>query len=476
MNLWDKKLGLLVIVALSFFACEEEIGLTNLTPENNLGIFFAEYPLDGKVNQLWAGSSPSTFSGRALAGVMEDSIFGRIKSTAYLDYLVSSFDYDTISIETAEVVSAEIKLRITGSYGSYNNSDVQSFDIYSTGYIEGTDVKTSASTEATMDKIGDLSFNLIRDSVELNTSIYGGDTSLYDASKFDGNGNYIYTKNLNLESTFIDYLNTQFKAGVERGRKNPNDANDVDSIYYFVRQNLDQGFAIVPNDNNTAIVLFDILNTTRYEFTLKYKVTNAVGTEITKELEFAFSGYNNITPNELSAWEGGFFNGILTTNEAISNTREYLYFQSGTNMLIEIDLSDFPNLEDTIPNSVIQKAVLTINNPIQLSKYSAVPSRVGVYLSNDEQKSTGDLNNIIDVNVLKDLPNNANLDTTSNAYSVEIPLYLQSLMDSKIVYDKLILGLDSKTTDTKVGSDEGFSEFGVKKDDIKITFYYSVTN
>ena len=476
MNLWDKKLGLLVLVALSFFACEEEIGLTNVTPENNLGIFFAEYPLDGKVNQLWAGSSPSTFSGRTLAGVMEDSIFGKIKSTAYFDYLVSSFDYDTISIETAEVISAELKFRITDAYGEYKDTDVQSFEIYSTGYIEGTDVKTSSSSEGLKEKIGDLSFNLLRDSVDLNTSVYGGDTSLYDAGDFDSNGNYIYTKSINLESSFIDYLNNQFQEGISRGRKNPNDPNDTDSIFYFVRQKLDEGFAMIPNENNTAIVLFNILSSASYDFILNYNVTNAVGTTITKQLEFVFSGYNNITPNELSAWNGGFFNGITTTNKAIPNSSDYLFNQSGTNMLIEVDLSDFQNLEDTIPNSVIQRAVLSISNPIQLSKHSTIPSRIGVYLTNDEEKSTGDLNNIIDVNVLKDLPNNANLDTTSNVYSVEIPLYLQSLMDRKITYDKLILGLDSKTTDTKVGSDEGFTQFGVKKDDIKLTLYYSVTN
>lgn len=476
MNLWDKKLGLLILVALSFFACEEEIGLTNITPENNLGIFFAEYPLEGNVNQIWAGSSPSTFSGRALAGVMEDSVFGKITATPYFDYLLTSFNYDTLSIETAEITSAELEIRISTAYGNYLDADLQSFDIYSTDYIQGVDSKNSASSEPLIEKIGSGSFNIIRDSVTLNTSFYDNDTSLYDESKFDINGNYIYNKSFDFTSSFIDALNTKFKAGVNRGKKNINDSNDTDSIYYFVQKELDEGFAIIPNSANTAIAMLNVITSQTYDFIVNYKVTNAVGTEIDQQMSFTLTAYNNITPNEASPWVGGRFNGLSSINSTMPSSNDYLYYQAGTNMLMEIDLTDFTNLEDTIPNAVIQKAVLSIANPVKFTDVFAFPNSVGVYLTNSENKGSGKLSNTIEANVLKDLPNNAVLDTTSNAYLVELPLYLQSLTDKKISYDKLIIGLDSKLTDQRVGSDEGFSAFGVKKEDIKLTYYYSVTN
>ncbi|QSE98607.1 hypothetical protein [Fulvivirga lutea] len=480
MNLWDKKLGLFLIAALTFFACDEEVGQLNITPENNLGIFFAEQSVADDIEQLWVGSSPSSFQGRLFAGHYVDPNFGNIDATGYCDISIGSVRTDPFLISSAEYVDLALNLRIREATGTYTSIDIQKFELFQLAEpINDEEALTSSTVLDLGEKIGDIEFALYPDSInlEIPENVSEEDRLLYDA-----NGIYIYTINFSLseefKQEFFDAFITSTVDAVEVLSIDSSGAvNDTTfTINSTTRANLlDQklkGLAIVPSQENTAVIGFDLLDPNT-NFDLDYTVENVLGSRIDENGIFVLNSlksFTNFSPNEDNPWSGGIFDGVSETGELFPSNDDQVYFQAGTNMYFSVDVSEFRDLRDSIPNIIIQRAVLSIENLINPQARIDNPTSLSFLMTNDEELSEGILSNNADGTLLSDLPNLINFNSDSEAYNVEIPLYLQGIVDNENPYDKIIVGLNTLARDLSVRS------FVVKKEDIKIKYYYSVTN
>ncbi|MEQ8925936.1 MAG: hypothetical protein RLO81_08995 [Fulvivirga sp.] len=480
MNLWDRKLGLLLITALTFFACEEEIGQLNLTPENNLGIFFAEQSVSDDIEQLWVGSAPSSFQGRLFAGHYVDPNFGNIDATGYCDISIGEVRTDPKLITTAEYIDLEINLRIREATGTFTAIDVQQFDIFQLAEpINEEEQLTSSSVLNLGNKVGEAEFILYPDSInlEIPEGVSADERVLYDAS-----GIYIYKINLNLSEEFKqEFFEAFISSTVDAVEVLSIDSSGaVNDTTFTINSStratlLDQklkGLAIVPNQANTAIIGFDLLDPNT-NIGLDYTVENVLGSRVDERGLFilnSLKSFTNFTPNEDNPWNGGAFDGLSEINQLFPSGDDQVYFQAGTNMFFSVDVSEFRDLRDSIPNIIIQRAVLSIENLINPQARIENPTSLSFLMTNEQELSEGILSNNAEGTLLSDLPNLVTFNSTTETYTVEIPLYLQGIVDDQNPYDKIIVGLNTLARDISIRS------FVVDKQDIKIQYYYSITN
>ncbi len=467
MNLLDSRIRLLVLVAFTFFACEEEVGELNLNPENNLGIFFAESSLENNIKQVWAGSAPSSFSGLILTGSYNDSIFGITKARAYCDISVGLASFDLTTISTAELRDLELSLRITDAVGNFDSQDLQKFTLYKLAdVIEDEENLTTSSTIALGEKVGEIEFNLFADSIGLELE------GIVDTSRYDANGFYNYLTTFELTDSYKDEFIDAFINSVETGVADANDMDDIDSLGYFLDQNL-KGLAIIPDENNTAIITYNINDVENYSFQLDYTIENNESNRVDQEASFilnSLKSFNNITPNEDEPWNDGVFQGVVNLNEPFVTNTEYVYLETGTNMLFTIDISGFNTLKDSIPNAIIQRAVLSLKNVPEENSTTNLPFNLSALMSTQSDISDGILSNLTDNSVLNDLPSSFEYNEDDETYQVEIPLYLQGIADGTIPYDQLVFDINSTLRDAQLNN------FFVQKKDITIRFYYSISN
>ncbi|HNP17883.1 MAG TPA: hypothetical protein PKL31_05570 [Fulvivirga sp.] len=474
MNLLDKKLGLLLIVALTLFACEEELSTINLGPENNLGIFFGEISLADNVSQVWAGSATSSYKGQLLAGYYQDPVFGDVRATAYGDISVANSALDSTAIASANFISLSLNLRINDASGTYNTNDSQTLELYRLSSPIDGDLNSNSSKDLPLaEKIGEAQFKLHKDSIEY---VLPNDPKNPQTSSFyDGNRRYIYKTKFTLTPEFKSlFFNTFKNAVINDSLKNFN---------YYLDQNL-KGLAIVAKDQNNAVIAYNVVDTASI-IKLKYSKINNSGVRDTTSARFnlnSLKSYSKIEPNEDTPWSNSVFNGITEINSPFKTNDGNAYLQSGTNMFLALDLSGFRNFKDTLNNGnsehvLIQRAELILDNIIDPGSNIKLPTVLGLHPSSSDSISNGSFNFIDNVN--GDLLLNGNYSSDANQYSVILPLYLQSIIDNKTPYDQLVLEVN--ITQNNNGSlsipnlrDNSTKRFVVKKEDIKIRYYYSI--
>jgi hypothetical protein len=460
MNLLDKKLGLLLVAALTLFACEEELSTINLGPENNLGIFFVETSLTDQVSQVWAGSAPSSFNGQLLVGYYQDPEFGDIRSTAFCDISVGQASYSIATINTAEFLSLDFDLRISSATGDFTSNNAQILELYRLSQpVDVTNTFDSSLDLPLEEKIGEAEFILHKDSIDYVYTGTGTPGTSYDASK-----RYIYKTKFTLTDSYKTSFLGGFKNAIQRGVAV--DSADIDSVSYYLDQNL-KGVAIVGRDQNNSIIRYNMQDITS-RFKLIYTTENSSGIRDSATALFNINpskSFSKIEPNEITPWTNSVFTANLPEiNKTFKTSDENAYFQSGSNMFITLDLSEFKNFKDTLSNVIIQRAVLVIDKLISPQSNIKTPPSIGVFVSSNDSIANGNFNG----GTLSESPNNGIYDADSNYYSIEIPLYLQTLIDNKATLDQIVLGVSKFVRDNSV------NRFIVKKEDIKIRYYYSI--
>ena len=471
MNLLDKKLGLLLVTALLLFSCEEEVGELNITPENNLGIFFAQTSLEDKISQVWAGSARSSFNGTMLVGNLSDSVLGQIKSSGFGDISVERAIYDTATIRSAEIISLNFNLRINNLIGDFDESAIQTLGLYKLNEPISEISEISSSSIFDIDsKIGETQFQLFRDSLNL---FFEEGANVAD---YDENGIYKYVIPFSLSEDYKSFFIESFRDAILRGV--PESDTDVDSVSFYLDENL-KGVAILAEGETNAILSFDINNALNYDFDLVYSLQDLDGSTIERTANFlinSLKSFNSILPNENEAWSGGVFDGITVVNELNNGVTDDIYVNSGTNILCAIDLSDFVTIRDTIPNVIITRAVININNVSTLSNDLPLMRVVNVTFSNEDRIKDGVLSSIDNSVVLSELPTIVGYDTLNQSLSIEMPLFLQSLVEQEVDFDQIIIGSDLIQNDLQFGNDTGFSGFSFKKQDVSISYFYTKTD
>uniref|UniRef100_UPI00404B44E4 DUF4270 family protein n=1 Tax=Fulvivirga sp. TaxID=1931237 RepID=UPI00404B44E4 len=475
MNLWDKKLGLFLI-ALTFFGCEEEIGNISLAPENNLGIFFAETSLAENIGQIWTGAASSSFSGRVMAGQYTDPVFGDITAKAYCDVSIAQANYDKATITTSALKSMSMKVRIVDAAGTYNSSEIQNLELYElVNPIENLENSTSSNKLELGELIGGAKIELYKDSI--NYVYDGTDTP---GSRYDANKVYIYEAKFDIIGRYKDEFLQRFEEAVVRGAAV--DTEDTDSVSYFLDQYV-KGFAIVGKDDNNAVITFN-LNDGNSIINLKYTTLDAESQPVDKEATFLLNylkSFSNVTPNEKVLWTNSLFNKISTTNEIFKLSSETAYFQSGSNMLIDLDLSGFRNFKDTLSeNVIVQRAEVIISDPFGFEPFSQPPSNLGVFLTSLDSIATGNLNILGSATIATETALNMTYNSELKQYSFSIPLYLQALIDNNITYDHLIIdanrvGFTSNNAKYLIPNrDTNLRKLAISKDRVKLRYYYSI--
>lgn len=467
MNLPAKKLGLLLIAALTLFSCEEE-NTIGLPPEDNLGIFFAEIPMKDYVNQVWVDDLPYDNSGFLLVGEYDDPQLGRIRSTAYSDLSTTALrpQFPVSDTVTYSFISAEIRLRIDAGYGTVEGNPQVGYALYQLGDTVDIDGEyTNSSSLPLGDKIGETTFTFYSDSVTLNLADSSSNTTINDLadSLFDTNGRYLYVTNFETDQLFWEDVFNRYTDILLDTIAFPdstlNSAREFDLIT--------KGLAISPELGSTAIryTSQDI----RSFVSIKY---NRIAPSGTTEQEMfvlfnSIKAFNEISPNSSSGWNLGKFSSLSEFYEPTTLDDENAYIQSGANLFLSLDFEPFRNFTDTASNTVFQNAQLFINGDSTLIFEGNNPiSQLQFLPSSQDRLDEEELQGVLDANFLGELPVAINYNE-ADSNLIRVPTYLNQLLLNRTGLDKIIVRGPSVSQ---------LSRLVIPKDSIFLRVYYSKTN
>lgn len=476
MNLWAKKLGLALLSALAFLSCEDD-KLIGLPPENNLGIFFVEIPLEDRVSQTWLGNIRANRSTGVLLGSVDDPQFGKITSNVFTDLSLSRSRPELS--QNAAFDSLTIKLRIVDSYGAVENGNFK-FDLFQTtdriGNAFLTDINTiepnnldffNSDTRGLGDFIGSSDFTFYQDS--LNVTLSDNKDLNLNRNRFDAQGTdsmsirYIYQAKIDVDEAFAQKFWNKFK------NDESNNTDETDSVFSIFNRFDDfiKGVAIVGAPTNKQMVTFQFDGNSI--MTMYYTQPNTDGIPEQDSVNFFFNSdysgadqaFNEVTPNALNGWSGSAFDELTSLYEPFTTSDGNVYFQTGTHLAANIDLSDFSAFKDTIPNALIQSADLVIKsadeNPVGFDSLTVLS-----FSLTDKAEL---LNENFSRQSLTPTPT-AFMDTTGT-YTTPVALYLQNVVDGESTFDQMVV---------RGSFGASLSRMVVKKENIFFRIYYTIPN
>ncbi|MEM7107192.1 MAG: DUF4270 family protein [Bacteroidota bacterium] len=466
MNLWARRLGLLLPVALSFFSCEEE-NTIGLPPEDNLGIFFAEIPMEPYIEQVWVDDLPYDQSGLLLVGAYNDPELGRIEATGFSDLSTTSFRSSFPASDSVdyEFVYASMTLRVRNGYGTTNGLPQIGIGIYQLD--DTVDINrnyTNSDVFSLVQKIGETQFTFYADSLGLERD-ENSDQSIRDlpASLFDADSIYIYTTNFDLDQPFWESVFVQYRdilldtLGFPDSTLNP--AREFDLIV--------NGIALTQESGNTAIQY----NGPDLRSFISIRYNREAPSGITEEEMIIIvnpsKAFNEIRPNVNSGWTLEKFNPLVNFYEGTFLDDQNAYIQSGANLFVALDLEPMRSFADTAINAVFQRAELYINGDSTLVLEGNDPiSQLQFLLSSDANLADEELAGIPDANFVQEVPVAINFDEADSNF-VRIPTYLNQLLLNRTALDKIIVrGPSVSSLDRLV----------IPKDSIFLRLYYSKIN
>lgn len=469
MNLWVRKKGLVILSALALFSCEEELSTVGLPPQNDLGISYVDVPLKDHVSQVWINNVNSRATGGILVGSYQDEYFGMIEAQNFSELTLPSRDPGAGLSENAAFDSLVLEARMRRIYGQDVEGVTQKINIYQladTIHAGGNRITTASSQELGQ-KLAESEFMLYPDSLDFDFADTGRDEnmdhadSVYREKFFDSEGNYIYKSTFRIDDAFAQDFYTKMK----------NSDPAFDSLGSF--SNYMKGLAFTPDPGNNAVITYESADT---ELVLYYTETADDGTTSQKSLSFSVvSGlsYNNIKPNKNSGWNGSAFDQITTFYEPYETAGDMAYIQSGTNLLLKLDLSIFNEFNDTTENAVIQNANLFFDNIAGVTETTPPPQTMTYYLTSSDSLA----NENYRVRALRDnngTPFRVTYNEEANQVKTDITLSLQNLLSTED-YNQLILAPVLIRSDGFTSADaSGVNRLVMPKENISIRLYYTI--
>lgn len=470
MNLWVRRSGLILLSALTFFSCEEELSTVGLPPENDLGIFFVDVPLNDKVSQVWVDNIYSRATGSMLVGSYEDEYFGHIEARSFTELTLAAEDPGKNFSGTATLDSLVIETRIRGIYGSNVKNTLNKIEVYQlTDTIPVTDkTYTIASSQALGNKLAEGEFYIYPDSLGLKFEDYVEDIqslSPKDSADrerlFDSNDEYMYKSVFQVNDAYaLEFFNKIKNQDAAFSGAN----NFAD---YF------NGIAFVPTGANSAILTYGVSDT---RMVLYYTETDSQGNTKQESLIFGASttiNYNNIQPNENAGWSGSDFDDLSAFYEPYVTNTNLAYVQSGTNLLMKIDLSSIQQFADTVDSPVIQKAELVLSNVVDAGGNTPPPANMVYYLTSPDSLMNENYR-------VSTISNNALTAVQQVAYNSEdneirndITIALQRLLYEEN-FNQLILAPVRVVNSAFLPTASSVNRLVVNKDNMHLRFYYSI--
>ncbi|UII34470.1 DUF4270 domain-containing protein [Fulvivirga ulvae] len=469
MNLWVRRSGLILLSALTFFSCEEELSTVGLPPENDLGIFFVDVPLNDKVSQIWVDNIYSRATGSIIVGSYQDEYFGHMEARSFTELTLPSENPGKNFSGTATLDSLVVETRIRGIYGSNVKNTLNKIEIYQlTDTIPVKDqTYTIASTQALGAKLAESEFYIYPDSLGLKFEDYVEDVQNLtpkDSSDrerlFDSNDEYIYRSAFQVNDTYaLEFFNRL---------KNQDAAFSSAENFadYF------NGMAFVSTVSNSAVLTYGVSDT---RMVLYYSETDSQGNTSQEELVFGASAtinYNNIEPNKNVGWSGSDFDDLSTFYEPYVTSTNLAYVQSGTNLLMKIDLSSMQQFADTIDSPVIQKAELIFSGIVDADENTPPPANMLYYLTTTDSLAN---KNYRVGTLLSNTGGTASVTYNSedNEIRNDITLSLQNLLYEEN-YNQLILAPVRVINGAFLPTASSVSRLVVYKDNMHLRFYYSI--
>ena len=469
MNLWAKRSGLMILSALSFFACEEDLSTVGLPPENNLGIFFVDVPLKDHLSQVWIDGISSRATGSILVGNYQDPYFGHMEAKNFSELVLPSEDPGKNFDNGAVFDSLVLESRIRGIYGSNVESILNTIEIYQLTDTIAVADKTYqlSSSEPLGQKLAESSFYIYPDSLGLRfadavadpTALTAAD-SAFRKSSFDSGDEYIYKTTFRIDDTYA----TQFFNGVKD--KSAAFSSKENFGGYF------KGLSFVPTAGNSAILTYSVVDT---KMVLYYTETDSDGNKDQKTLVFAVSPtitYNNISPNKNEGWNGSDFDDLKSFYTPYVTSSGLAYVQSGTNLLLKLDMAFMQQFKDTVENAVIQKAELVYENIIGVSETTPPPASMTYYFTSNDSLAN---ENYKVIPVLSNTAGTVNVSYNSNDNEIrnDITLALYGIMN-EAEFNQVILAPIQTVSNVVIPTSKTVNRMVVSKDNVSLRFYYSI--
>lgn len=350
MNLWVKRAGLIIGLALLIFACEDssQIGLELDPGKGNFVAKYVELPLKASVVQV--DSVPTNNSGRIMVGNLNDPEFGTVKAVGY-----SRIFMNGTGLEIAD--------------GASYDSLVLSIDL---NYFYGVDKNT----------VQHIAFHELKEDI-LDTTYYTWDTTAFDPEVIgEGQFDLSYVDTTRIDTTYSIKMSDTF------GQKLFQEAR-TDTATFLHSDNerfIDtfKGLAITAGEPNTSILgLSPTSSNTRL---VMYYHTS------TDTLAYRFNllDYNYGYSNDLTLY----YNHVIIDKSGtpLSGLNEFYkeydpgddmsYVQSGTGILTRISLQPVLDFVDTAGNVILNRAEIEVRSD-EYQDYLEPPRYLELSVSNN---------------------------------------------------------------------------------------------
>ncbi len=462
---------MLALAPILFSCGDDEETQIGLPPQNDLGIFFVEIPMRDVITQVWADNVTSRATDAMMAGGYTDENFGVLKAQHFAEILLPSLNPGKNFGADANYDSLVLELRISGTFGNQLATTTQQIEVYQlqdTIRAFESNYFNNSKQEVGM-KFGEAFFRVYPDSIGLEFT----DTDIPESLRgdnFDENDVYIYKTRVRFDDNFGREFFTDLKTDTTESSPFASSRGFAD---YF------KGLNIRGGDMNTAIMRYTPADV-RTRLVMHYSQTED-DTLRSKTLGFPISrtiNYNNIEPNADVPWMGSSLDQVTEFFTRTKIDTGYALLQAGTHMFVALDMTKFQTFADTVENAIIQSAELVLANPFgeqnddQVQK--ALPTFVQFTVTSVDSLSAGFPDVIPEI--FSELPDkDVQFDEDINGYRVEIPVYLQGLLDQRNDLDQLIISLGAVESTGGLRFDNAsFRQAIFDTDDIVVRMYYTI--
>ncbi len=465
------KLGLIItLLALILYSCEDpnNIGEELISGDDTVGVVAVDWPVISGVilnDSLVVYHTNFQRSSSLLFGQFTDPVFGSIYAESYSGIIpVNVRQIPNIYVATYDSIT--IKLKVDYRYGTDGVSpqDLKIYQLNDTiHWLKIVDNDTSINNHYTHNK---LEYNRLLADTSLDVqalSPYKADSMFFNIKLDDAFGQEIFNKALTDSLSFTSY----------------------NSLNGFLK-----GLAFVPGNNNNAIFGLNVSPVSSVYNSLITLHYHTDADTLAYSFYLSEPRYSYIETDRSGTELAG-----LTKEEIFYPPSGKLYGQAGTGIVSYIDFSSIKELKESVGNMVINNAMLYmevegynefLSPPLELSIY--VADSLGKPVSQTANDTTFYFYSVSSlsggqVSFLGPQPNGSipapyavNFNN-KKMYMLELTLFLQSIINGTLPYDKLVFyPYLSMTQRKEVTTRARTDRFVVNPEKVRLRIYYTTLN
>ncbi|CAN5461577.1 DUF4270 family protein [soil metagenome] len=344
MNLWVKNCGLFIFLFLLFISCDDptDIGEPINPNGDKVGVFFAEFPVSS--SNILLDSVYTAYSGRALVGKYNDLDFGYVKSQSYTQFLPDKANPTVPDGMTVDSVVLTLRQN----------------------YFHGENFLAPQTVQA----------HFLTENLEFKSYFTFNQTAYAESV-----GEKTFIPNPEIDTIFRMHLTPDVIFRDQWLQFSKNYKADSTTISSFL--DVIKGLALVPGEDNTVVLGFDIYHP-QSNIAIHYH-TSADTASVNFRFGNASSGlvsYNNIITDRSNTPLAN-----ITPHTEFHAEDNMIYFQPGTGLVSKINIDGFKTFMDTTGNIIINRADFLIGAVNPFSKYLEPPASISYYYTDESNKA-----------------------------------------------------------------------------------------